>query len=587
VQTAESERRTLPKSPTGIQGLDEITHGGLPAGRPTLVCGGPGCGKTLFAAEFLVRGATEFGEPGVLMAFEENADDIAANIASLGFDLNQLVAEKKIHVDHVRVERHEIEETGDYDLEGLFVRLGYAIDRIGARRVVLDTIETLFSSFSNEAVLRAELRRLFRWLKDKGVTAVITGERGTVTLTRQGLEEYVSDCVIFLDHRVENQISTRRLRVVKYRGSTHGTNEYPFLIDEGGISVIPITSVGLSYDVDESRIPTGIADLDDMLGGEGFFRGASVLISGTAGTGKTITCAHFVRAACDRGERALYFAFEEAPAQIIRNVRSVGVELVPHVQSGLLRFHAARATFYGMETHLARIAKEIREFQPDVVVFDPLTALASGSTAPDVSALCMRLLDSLKVAGITAVFSTLTSGEGSLEETEIGMSSLVDTWLLLRDIEFNGERNRGIYVLKSRGMAHSNQIREFVISGDGVKLLPTYLGPGGVLTGSSRVQQEALDLAAEAERREEIERRRRRFERKRAALDGQIAMMQLELESERAELDAAMTDEAVRRSRVEAQEHQLARSRHVSAGVEGNGSGTHNARQVTRESTTL
>jgi circadian clock protein KaiC len=464
----------------------------------------------------------------------------------------------------VRVERSEIEESGEYDLEGLFVRLAHAVSRVGAKRVVLDTIETLFSSFTNEAVLRAELRRLFRWLKDRELTAVITGERGNSGLTRQGLEEYVSDCVIFLDHRVDGQVSTRRLRIVKYRGSTHGTNEYPFLIDEGGFSVFPITSAGLAYDVQDTRVPTGIADLDDMLGGGGYYRGASVLVSGTAGTGKSLVCANFANAACERGERALFFAFEEAPSQIIRNTRTVGLDLARHLESGLLRFHSARPTLYGVETHLARIRKEVDAFDPEVVVLDPITALIGGASPVEVNALTVRLLDSLKEAGITALFSTLTpSSDSALEATEIGISSLVDTWLLLRDIELNGERNRGIYVLKSRGMAHSNQIREFLITSQGIRLTPAYLGPEGVLTGTSRLQQEARQRAAEADRRDELERRRLRFEQKRAAIEAQMAALQAEMVAERAELDSHVGSDAVRLSRMRSEELELARSRHV------------------------
>ncbi|HEX6534715.1 MAG TPA: circadian clock protein KaiC [Gemmatimonadaceae bacterium] len=459
------------KAPTGIRGLDEITGGGLPAGRPTLVCGGPGCGKTLLAMEFLVRGATDAGEPGVFVAFEETVADLAADVASLGFDLDQLIAQGKLRVDHVRVLRSEIDEAGDYDLEGLFVRLGHAIDSIGAKRVVLDTIETLFSAFSNEAILRAELRRLFGWLKERGVTAVITAERGEGTLTRQGLEEYVSDCVILLDHRVNGQVSTRRLRVVKYRGSSHGTNEFPFIIEDGGLTVLPITSVGLSYGVSEERISTGVAGLDDMLGGLGFYRGSSILVSGSAGTGKSLLAAHFVDAACRRGEGALYCAFEESPAQIMRNARATGVRLAEHVERGLLRFHAVRPTMYGLEAHLARIVKDIDMFRPRVVVLDPLTAFLGAAMQPDVLAMATRLIDSLKLVGITAMMTSLNGrDETVLGESDVGVSSLVDSWICLRDVERHGERHRGLYVLKSRGMAHSNRIREFLISSQGIRL---------------------------------------------------------------------------------------------------------------------
>jgi circadian clock protein KaiC len=489
----------FPKCPTGIKGLDEITGGGLPQGRPTLICGGAGCGKTLMAMEFIVRGATEFNEPGVFMSFEERPEELARNVHSLGFDLDALVERKQLALCHVRVERSEIEETGEYDLEGLFIRLGSAIDAVGARRVALDTVESLFGALGNEAILRGELRRLFQWLKDKGVTAVITGERGDSTLTRQGLEEYVSDCVILLDHRAKEQFSTRRLRIVKYRGSTHGTNEYPFLIDESGIDVLPITSLGLNHQVTDERISMGVPELDEMLGG-GLYRGSSVLFSGTAGTGKTTVAATFLQAACARGERSIYFSFEESQRQTIRNMRSVGLDLQQVVDQGLLLFHAMRPTQHGLEMHLATVFKLVRDFQPKNVVLDPVTSLLTGGNGADVSAILMRLLDYMKGVGITCLFTALNTGGNQVEQSDVGISSLIDTWFLMRGIELGGERNRAIYVLKSRGMAHSNQIREFILSSAGIHLRPAYLGANGVLTGSARLIQENRDAAESAAR---------------------------------------------------------------------------------------
>ena len=522
-------RPPLPKSPSGIQGLDEITGGGLPKGRSTLICGGAGCGKTLLAMEFLVHGATQFNEPGVFMAFEENTNDLTQNVASLGFDLNDLVKRKKLLLDFVSIERSEIQESGEYDLEGLFIRLGHAIDSIGAKRVVLDTIESLFSGLPNPAILRTELRRLFRWLKDKGVTAVITGERGDKTLTRQGLEEYVSDCVIVLDHRVSEQTSSRRLRIVKYRGSTHGTNEYPFLIDEDGILVMPITSVGLQHVVSSESVSTGIARLDAMLvGTSGFYRGSSVLVSGTAGTGKTSLAAHFCDAACRRGERASYFAFEESPSQIIRNMRSIGIDLEHWVKKGLLQFQASRPTFSGLEMHLTRMYKAVNTFKPQVVVVDPINSLIIGGNQTQVKAMLMLLVDFLKTNQITSVFNSLTSSSSALEQSEVGISSLIDTWLLVRDIEADGERNRGLYVLKSRGMAHSNQIREFLLTDHGVELREVYVGPSAVLTGSARLTQQAQEKAEVLVRDQEVELRRVEIERKRTALEAQIAVLRSE-----------------------------------------------------------
>jgi circadian clock protein KaiC len=563
----------LPKCPTGIQGLDKITGGGLPRGRPTLVCGGAGCGKTLFAAEFLVRGAAQFGEPGVFMSFEETDAELKANVKSLGFDLKGLVRRKKIVLDYVRIERSEIHETGEYDLEGLFVRLNHAIDSIGAKRVVLDTLEALFAGLPNEAILRAELRRLFRWLKDKGVTAVITAERGREQLTRHGLEEYVSDCVILLDHRVHDQIATRHLRVVKYRGALHGTNEFPFLIGDEGISVLPITSLGLNHKVSNERISTGIPRLDAMLSGRGFYRGSSILLTGTPGTGKTIVSAKFAEAAAQRGERVLFFSFEESPNQIIRNLRSIGLRLEPLVEQGLLRFHAARPTVYGLEMHLATMFKEIATFQPQVVIVDPITSLMVAGTDVETKGMVTRLIDYLKGGQITSLFTSLTHGGHALQQSEIAMSSLMDSWLLLQDFEGNGERNRVLYVIKARGMSHSNQVREFLISNRGIDLVDAYIGPSGVLTGASRVAQAAREKAEALASHQEAARRKRELIRKRATLEQQIAALRSEYETEEAEL-RRMDEQVGTQTRVlTAERIELARLRQADATVAARANG--------------
>ncbi|HXI41000.1 MAG TPA: circadian clock protein KaiC [Bryobacteraceae bacterium] len=472
-------RTPLPKTPTGIDGLDEVTGGGLPKGRTTLVCGSAGCGKTLLAMEFLVHGAVQYGEPGVCMEFEEAPDKLVANIQSMGLDLRDLIKRRKLMVDHVRVERNEIEETGEYNLEGLFIRLGHAVDAIKAKRVVLDSIETLFAGLSDVAILRAELRRLFRWLDERNLTAIVTGERGNGTLTRHGLEEYIADCVILLDHRVNEQISTRRLRIVKYRGTAHGTDEYPYMIDDDGISVLPITSLALAHKAPTTRVSTGIAGLDEMLGGKGFYRGSSVLVSGTAGTGKSSIAAKFASAACARGESCLYFAFEESPSQIIRNMRSVGVDLEPWVEKGLLHFHAVRPTSTGLEGHLAGMQKLVRKLCPDVVVVDPITSVVSVSGIYGVKSMLTRLVDFLKVQQVTSIFTNLTFGIRREERTEEGISSLMDTWIVLWDGERDGQRTRGLYVVKSRGMAHSRELRELAVSRKGVEL-------GDVMMGNRR-----------------------------------------------------------------------------------------------------
>jgi len=497
----ESVSRPVPKAPTGIQGLDEITGGGLPRGRPTLVCGGPGCGKTILGMEFLMNGARRYDEPGVFMSFEESVEDLTLNFASLGFDPRPLSARKKLSLDYVRIEPSEIYETGEYNLDGLFIRLEHAIDAIGAKRVVLDTIETLFSGLSDTRVLRAELRRLFNWLRTKGVTAIVTGERGNEGMTRHGLEEYLTDCVILLDHRVVEQNATRRLRVVKYRGSPHGANESPFFIDTSGISVLPITSLGLQHRVSNGRLSAGISGLDEMLGGKGYLRASSILVSGSAGTGKTSVAGYFVDAACRRGESALYFAFEESAAQIVRNLQSIGLDLEPWLRKGLLQIQAERATTSGLEGHLSGMHRLIEENRPRVVVVDPISNLISVGTSVEVRAMLARLIDFMKVKQTTALFSSLTVDENP-EATDIGISSFMDTWLVLRNNEVNGERNRTLNVLKSRGMAHSNQVREFVLTRDGLKLVDMVRDRHGrVAFGSRRAARSASTTGNGARRR--------------------------------------------------------------------------------------
>ncbi|HEX8461876.1 MAG TPA: circadian clock protein KaiC [Segetibacter sp.] len=552
----------LLKTPTGIVGLDEITGGGIPKGRPTLICGAAGCGKTLFSIEFIVKGAIEYNEPGIFMAFEEKSEELAVNVASLGFDLPTLESKKLIKIDHVHIERSEIEETGEYDLDGLFIRLGYAIDSIGAKRVVLDTIENLFSGLSNQAILRAELRRLFQWLKEKGVTAIITGEKGDGFLTRQGLEEYVSDCVILLDHRVTNQISTRLLRIVKYRGSVHGTNEYPFLIDQEGISVLPITALRLEHDVSSERMSSGVPSLDLMLEGKGFFRGSSILVSGTAGTGKTSLAAYFANETCSRNERCLYFAFEESPQQIIRNMRSIGIDLQLYVDKGLLEFHASRPTLNGLEMHLLAIHKMVRRFKPLAIILDPITNLITVGTVSEVKGMLIRLIDFLQSEQITVMFTALTLNTVVNEQTDEGVSSLVDAWLLVRDIEFNGERNRGMYIMKSRGMKHSNQVREFVISDEGLQLVDVYLGPDGILTGSAREAQQLMETTGEVLRTHAVTRKDREIERKRMVLQAKIDSLKEEFESVREELDKSYIEEELRKEVMEKNREKITNKRH-------------------------
>jgi circadian clock protein KaiC len=527
-------RPTLPKSPTGIVGLDLITGGGLPKERTTLVCGVAGAGKTMLALEFLVRGATQFDEPGLFVAFEESAEELAANVASLGFDLPGLVAANALRLDEVRLDPDELQATGAYDLEGLFIRLGHAIDSIGAKRVAFDTVEVLFAGLPDPALLRAELRRLFRWLKDRGVTAVVTAERSDGALTRHGIEEFVSDCVIVLEHDVQRQSSVRRLRIAKYRGSAHGTDEYPFLIDANGISVVPLTEVGLDYEVSDELVSTGVADLNAMLGGGGVFRGSSVLVSGTAGTGKTSIAASFADAACGRGERCVYFSFEESPSQIVRDLASIGLDLQRWIDLDLLRIRSARPTGFGLEMHLSRMQRVLEEFGPTVVVVDPITTFDAIADARGIASMITRLMDVCRGRGITSVFVSLNAGGSPLESTDAAISSVADVWLLLRDLESDGERNRALYLLKARGMAHSNQVREFVLGDDGIKLVPVYVDADGVKTGSARVVSEARTRLDHLARHHQVERARLDLELQRTRHEAAIAALQADFAAEEA-----------------------------------------------------
>lgn len=549
----------ISKSLTGIEGFDDLTLGGLPSGRPSLVCGSAGCGKTLFASTFLINGARLYGEPGVFVTFEERPVDIVDNVASLGFDLQGLIAQERALIEHIAIDPTEVAEVGDYDLEALFLRLEFAVDQIGAKRIVLDTIESLFSAFQNPAVLRAEIRRLFDWLKQKGLTAVITGERGDGTLTRQGLEEYVSDCVILLDHRVDNQISTRRLRIVKYRGTAHGTNEYPFLIDEEGFSVLPVSSLGLSHKVHEERISSGVPDLDAMLSGGGFYRGTSVLITGVAGSGKSSLACMMVDAACRRGEKALYLSFEESEAQTVRNMKSVGTDLGHWLTTGQLRYIGARPTFYSLEMHLAVMLREVARFKPDLVVLDPISAFTESGQIGEVQSMLLRIVDYLKSNGITGAFTHLA--HGAQTETDAGLSSLMDAWILLLNREAHGEFNRELYLLKARGIAHSNQVREFVMSNDGIHLLAPYLGEGGALTGSARRAEEAKERRAESERRTEVARLQDQIEQRRRRALAQIEALKADLAVDEAELQRLTQAEASFRAQSERDVTEMARRR--------------------------
>ncbi len=550
------------KCRTGIQGFDDITGGGLPKGRASLICGGPGCGKTMFATEFLARGARVFGENGVLMSFEESEGELRSNAFSMGLDLEKLQRQKKLALEHIYIERSEIAETGSYDLEGLFVRLEHAIDSVGAKRVVLDTIEVLFASLGDEGILRAEIRRLFRFLKEKGVTALITAERGEGTLTRFGIEEYVSDCVILLDHRVSEQLTTRRLRVVKYRGSAHGTNEYPFLIGNKGFSVMPVTEMGLHAMATQHRVSSGIPQFDEMLEGKGYFVGSTVMVTGPAGSGKSSFASHFLESMCKKGKRCLYFSFEESPDQTIRNMKSIGIDLEVWRENGLLKFDATRPSYYGLEMHLAQSIRLIEEFKPAAVAIDPLTDLTSIGSVNEVKLMLARLIDFLKNRGITAVLTGLRGADDSTNDDGTGISSLVDTWVALNSLNSGGERNRTLAIVKSRGMDHSNQVREFLLTRSGVRLVNLYLGSQGVLTGSMRIAQEAKDYAEAQDRSQEVDHLTSQLQGKQKFFAAQSMALDAELKAIEADLLRAIAQSRLRDEQAQVEGAKMANSRH-------------------------
>jgi circadian clock protein KaiC len=563
LQTGTSlEAKVLPtleiaKVATGVTGLDEILNGGLPKGRPTLVAGGAGCGKTLLAMEFLCRGAVEHGEPGIFIAFEETAEELAANVASLGFDLANLERDGLLIVDYVAVGRGEVLQTGPFDLEGLFIRIASSVAAIGAKRIVIDTVEVLFGALKDAATIRWELDRLFVWLKDQGLTAIVTSERGDGNrISRNGIEEYVADCVILLDHRITEERSTRRLRVLKYRGALHGSNEYPFLISNSGFVVFPVTSLGLDQSASTTRISTGISRLDARLSG-GVYQGSSVLISGSAGSGKTILASHFAEAACRRGEKTLYVSYEESAGQIERNMESVGLDLRHWREQDQLRIESIRPTLLGLESHLWWLTRLLDEFDPSTIVIDPITSFLRVGSKSQTASMLLRQVDILKSKGVTALFTALVPSESS-ERTDVEISSLIDTWIAVATVESGGERNRTLSVVKSRGMSHSNQLTEFVITNAGVDLLDTYVGAGGVLTGSARIVQQAIDRVRHAQKVDGVEDRRQQFDRRTGSIEDQVIALLAEYRADEVDLGLVRAAVAQAVGSDEARQHSMA-----------------------------
>lgn len=524
--------------PTGITGLDKVLGGGLPRGRSIIVVGGAGSGKTLLATEFIVRGYQQFGETGVIISFEEPVADLAANAAGFGWDLSGAIAAGKLVASHVDLARSAMLEVGDFDLSGLQFRIEMAIKTVGARRIVLDGLNTLLASFGNEQIVRSELLHLFSWLKEKGLTILATGERGIGSWTRLGFEEYLADGLIVLENRVDASVAKRLLRVIKCRGINHGTDEYPFLIGRDGFTLFPIRAAELDYQVSTKRVMTGVLGLDEMLGGKGVYRGSTILVGGSAGTGKTSLVASFLNAACERGEKALVFTFEEAPAQIIRNMRSIGIDLERWRKSGALTFSANRALVYGLEGHLTAMQEAVRIAAPQVVAIDPISAMASVGTDTEIKSMLARLIDYLRSQGITVMMTNLATAGQSGERADLAVSSMADTWILTRTIEHNAERNYIVQVLKSRGMQHSNQLREFNFTTDGIQIVNAYIGVDGVVIGSARRAQEAKDRIVELQREAELETRRRSLAERRRAVDAQIQALEADYAAEVEALEA-------------------------------------------------
>ncbi|WP_240236172.1 circadian clock protein KaiC [Nocardioides sp. CFH 31398] len=539
----------LEKAATGIEGFDDITFGGLPRARATIVTGAAGSGKSMFGVEFLAQGARAYGEPGVLLSFEETADELVANAASIGVDLRAMADEGTLVVDSAAGDLDDLVQSGAFDLEGLLLRLAAAIDAVGARRVVLDTVETLFSTLPDETTVRREFARLLRWLKERDLTVVVTAERGQQgRLTRHGIEEYVSDCVVVLDHRVEDEVATRRMRVAKYRGSPHGTNEFPFLISGRGLVVMPLHHDELT-EVSEERVSLGIPELDTMVGG-GVFRGSTIMISGSAGTGKTSIAACAADAACRRGEKALFLSFEEPSGQVVRNMRSIGLDLQHWIDKGLLVVQHMRPAITGLEAHLASLHMILDEHPAEVVVLDAVASLSRGVASYASASAVARDIAMLRLRGATTVLTAL-AGTHDDPHTDVSASSLVDAWLLVRNVENDGERNRLLMTIKNRGSFHSNQVREFLLTDDGPRLVDVFVGPDGVLTGSAREQQEARDASTEDARRRDQERRRASIERRREEVEAQIATLRRQLEDELADfadVDDSAADEAADRA---------------------------------------
>jgi len=551
------ERGRLLKVPTGIGGLDEITEGGLPRGRPTLIAGASGTGKTLLAMQFLVNRASIYGEPGVFVTFEESVPDMITNFASFGWDLDKLIEQRKLAIECVSVSDVPITETGAYSLDGLLIRLDNAISSVEARHIVMDPMQMLYTQLSDVPLLRGELLRLLQWLKSKEVTAIVTSERQE-GVSSQSLESYASDCVILLGNRIRDTVATRHLRVAKYRGSRHATDEFPFYIGERGLSVLPVTSVLPDYGASSERITTGIERLDTLLDGGGYYRHSSILVSGDAGTGKTSLAAHFARATCERGERCLYLAFEEAKDQVIRNMRSIGTDLECHVKTGLLNFRTMRPTMYGLETHLVVMEKLVDEFKPAVIIVDPVSNLSDIGTLRETKSMLARFVDFLKARQVTALFTCLRQSGG---ETEIGVSSVMDVWISLRMVESDGEQNRLLHVIKARGMAHSRQVREFVLSEKGVQLLDVYVGPSGVLTGSARVAQENRESAEKLERQREFKRQQSEMKRKKLELETRMAALKEEIREVQDEMEKGVSEEKEDRRATSEAARQMTRIR--------------------------
>ena len=535
---------------TGVKGLDDVLGGGIPQGHAMLLVGKPGTGKSILSMEYLLHGIELHKENGVYISFEESEKQIISNAASFGWKFEEMVKKNKLAISYIDMQPEQMRTVGDYDLSALILRVKGAIKKVNARRVVIDGINNLLSTFDDERIIRSDLLRLIREIKEVNATIFITGERGHDSWSKMGFEEYLADGLMHLDNRTDGNYQTREIQVVKCRGINHYTGKSPFIINSEGMSIRPLITADFDYKVLKSRVSTGIADIDNMLGGKGLYRGSTVYITGPSGAGKTSISSSFANGACSRGERALFLAFEESSDQIIRNMKSIGLSLDKWVNEKLLYFYTARATTNSLEGHLDNIMTMVREVEPTCVVLDPISAFRPIANENETKLMLIRLNDYLRARKITTVFTALSSDGEYSEHADVQLSSIADTWIVVRIMDYKGERNNVMQLMKSRGMSHSRQMKEMYFTGNGLKLQNVYQGPEGVLTGAARIGQEKYEKLKEARNVIEIDKNRKKIERKKSLLEASIEALKHEYEEELEALHAAIEEAEEQNSKI-------------------------------------